>query len=114
MMKIDRRKLAEYTRLGLMGLLTLCIVGAASRFDQWLTEHKNIYLEWTVGYLVAGSLILLFSRDRTQIAAAAFGLVVLLGTVNAVLSRNFVALPVILVCAIVCTALLWWMGSKEG
>src|SRR5580704_5107660 len=108
-MKIDRRKLAEYQRVGLMGLLTLCIVGVASRFDQWLTEHKSVYLEWTVGYLVVGCVILLFSRDRTQISAAAFGLVVLLGTVNAVLSRNFVAQPVILVCAIVCTALLWWM-----
>jgi hypothetical protein len=114
MMKLDREKLAEYKRLGMMGVLTLCIVGVASRFDQCLTEHKSVYVEWIVGYLVAGCLILLFSRDRTQIAASSFGLVVVLGTVNAVLSRNFVALPVILVCAIVCTALLWWMGSKEG
>jgi hypothetical protein len=50
----------------------------------------------SVGYLVAGCLILLFSRDRTRIAAASFGLVVVLGSVNAVLSRNFVAMPLIL------------------
>jgi hypothetical protein len=106
-MKIDRKKLAEYKRLGLVGLFTLCIVGVASRFDQWLTEHKTVYVEMSVGYLVAGCLILLFSRDRTRIAAASFGLVVVLGSVNAVLSRNFVAMPLILGCAIAFTGLVW-------
>jgi hypothetical protein len=113
-MHVDREKFARYKRLGFIALGTICIVGAASTFDQWLTEHRSLDIEFSIGYLVAGVLILLSARNRTHIAAASFGLVVVLGIVNAVLSRNFVAMPWILGCAIIFTAFVWWKGARDG
>jgi hypothetical protein len=112
-MHISREKIAKCREVVLILLATSCIIGTASRFEQWMTERKAVHLEYSIGFFVVGCLIFLFSSDRSYIAAASCGFIVLMGTVNAALSRNFAAMPLILACAVVFVVLVWRKGSTE-
>jgi hypothetical protein len=110
---ISREKIAKWQEIVLILLATSCIIGTASRFEQWMTERKAVHLEFSIGFFAAGCLIFLFSPNRSYIAGASCGFIVLMGTVNAALSRNFAAVPLILVCALVFIVIVWRKGSTE-
>jgi hypothetical protein len=112
---LTRETLPKWRDNILIVLAVLSIVGAAGMFDQWLnTGRKHLDLEFCVAYFVAGCLIFALSPNRAYIAAVSFGLVAALGTVNALISHNFVAMPLISVCAVVFIAICWWKASAES
>jgi hypothetical protein len=87
-MHISREQFTKWRELALILLATARIIGTASRFDQWLTERKAVHLEFSIGFFVVGCAIFLFSPNRSYIAGVSCGFIVLMGTVNAGLSRN--------------------------
>ena len=110
----NRGKLRYWLDTLLTGVGAACIVGTASRFDQWLSDRKSVNLWVSLAYFFVGCVTFFSPRERSLVVAGSFGLVALLGGVNAVLSRNFVAAPLIVVSAVVFVLALRWHDSKTS
>jgi hypothetical protein len=110
----ERSATRHWRYTALIGLGAGCIVGTVSSLDQWLSNHRFVHLEFCLGFFVAGCIILYFSPERILVVAGSFGLVALLGLVNAVASQNFVAAPLVILSVIVFLLALWWHGSRTG
>jgi hypothetical protein len=113
-MHFGREKFLPWRYTALIGLGAGCIVGTVSSLDQWLSNHRFVQLEFCLGFFVAGCIILYFSPEPILVVAGSFGLVALLGLVNAVVSQNFVAAPLLILSVIVFLLALWWHGSRTG
>ena len=113
-MHVSWEKVLQWRRNVLAAVGAGSIVGTYSRFDQWVDERKPVHLLWSLGFLVAGCLTFYFAPDRALVMASSFGVVALLGPVNAVLSWNFIALPLILFSAALCVVALWWYTSRPA
>ena len=113
-MHLSREKFLQWRHNVLAAVGAGCVVGTYSRFDQWVDERKPVHLLWSLGFLVGGSLTFYLAPDRALVIASSFGVVALLGAVNAVVSWNFIALPLILVSAVLCVVALWWHASRPA
>jgi hypothetical protein len=96
----ERRDFAYWKDVAFGGVGAVCIVAGIGHFLDWSKERNPI--DWQIGlsFLAAFGIILLLSRRRFEFVLISLSVIVVCGTVNAIVSRSLVGLPIIAPCAI--------------
>jgi hypothetical protein len=106
-----RERLAYYEDVALFGLGACLIIGAASQFEQWLSERRVVHLEFSIGLLLVTFAFFALIPNRTFVVIGALALVVLLGVVGTIVNQTLVLIPLTLGCAVVAYLLIRYKGG---
>jgi hypothetical protein len=110
-LRFDKERFLYYRNVALLTLGAFLIVAMASQFDQWLTEHKSIHLEYSIALLLLTCAFFFLVPNRMFIGICALAFVVLLGVVGMIVNLSITPLPLVLVCGVADLVLIKWKGG---